>query len=92
MTFSVDCVELSPMPEKQRRSNRDRFVRLAEKRVNRTVKDIRLIGNLSNRNNYSYSEKDVDRIFRTLDQELKASRARFQARPRARSAIFRLKD
>lgn len=58
-------------------SNRDRFKRLAEARVTKTLKDIRLIANLSNRNNYAYTPADIDKIFRTLDKELKAARARF---------------
>ena len=45
------------------RDKRKKFVELAEARVNRTVKDIRLIGNLSNRGSYEYSEKDVREIF-----------------------------
>ena len=36
--------------------SRERFVDLAQKRVNKTVNDIRLIGNLSNKTNYSYTE------------------------------------
>ena len=36
-------------------SKRERFVRLAEARTNKTIDMIRLIGNLSNRNNYKHS-------------------------------------
>lgn len=57
--------------------NRDRFVRLANDRVNRTIKAIRLIGNLSNRSNYSYSHEDVDKIFRTLNAEVRTAKSRF---------------
>ena len=53
-------------------SNRDRFVRLAESRVNKAIKSIRLIGNLSNKNNYSYTDKDAKQIIRALDKELRA--------------------
>ena len=59
-------------------SNRDNFVRLAEKRVNNAIKTLRLIGNLSNRSNYSYTDEDVNKIFRTLERELKSARARFE--------------
>ena len=55
-----------------------RFKRLAEARVTKTIRDIRLIANLSNRSNYSYSSSDIDKIFRTLDRELKGARARFE--------------
>ena len=80
------------MVERQKGTNRERFVRLAETRVNRTVKDIQLISNLSNKNNYSYTQKDVDKIFRTLDKELKAAKARFQARATDKGSTFSLED
>ncbi len=80
------------MGERQKVSNRERFVRLAETRVNKTVKNIQLISNLANKNNYTYTQKDVDKIFRTLDRELKAARARFQARSTDKNSTFSLKD
>lgn len=59
------------------KSKREDFVRLAEGRVNRAIKDIRLISNLSNRSAYSYSDEDVKKIFRTLQRELELARSRF---------------
>jgi hypothetical protein len=59
-------------------TSREKFRRLAEKRVVRTIKDIRLIGNLSNRSNYRYERAEVDKIFRVLERELKQARARFE--------------
>ena len=59
-------------------STRDKFRRLAEKRVVRTIRDIRLIGNLSNRSNYRYERAEVDKIFRVLEREMKQARARFE--------------
>jgi hypothetical protein len=56
---------------------RDKFVTLAEKRVNRAIKDLRLIGNLSNKNNYSYTASDIQKILLTLDQEVKNLRSKF---------------
>lgn len=56
---------------------RDNFVRLAEARVNRALREIRLIGNLSNRGAYSYNENDIRLIFKALQREIEASKARF---------------
>ena len=53
--------------------NRDKFVELAENRVSRVVKDIRLIGNLSNRTNYSYTDEDVKKIVSTLKSPINSS-------------------
>jgi hypothetical protein len=52
---------------------------LANARVNRALKDIQLIGNLSNRSNYQYTDSDIERIFKALGDELKASRGKFAA-------------
>jgi hypothetical protein len=60
-------------------TDREKFVRLATKRVNNALKSIQLIGNLSNRGNYDYREKDVEKIFAALSAELKNCRERFQA-------------
>lgn len=58
-------------------AKRDNFVRLAEARVNRALREIRLIGNLSNRSAYSYTEADVRAIFRALQRELDSAKTRF---------------
>lgn len=60
------------------RDKRDRFVELAEARVTRATEQLRLIGNLSNLNNYTYSEADVQKILGTLDGEMKLLKAKFQ--------------
>lgn len=53
------------------------FVRLANKRVNNALKAIELIGNLSNRSNYDYTQEDAEKIFMALNRGLKACRERF---------------
>jgi len=58
-------------------SDREKFKRLAEQRTNRIIKTLRLLGNLSNKSNYSYDRKDIDKIFSALNAELKACRTRF---------------
>ena len=58
---------------------REKFVELAEKRVTRAIKDLRLIGNLSNKNNYSYNDSDIQKILSALDQEVKALRSKFSS-------------
>lgn len=72
------------------RDKRAKFVKLAEMRVNRAIKDIRLIGNLSNRGAYTYSEDDVRKIFRVLQKELDGAKTRFGGDTDAREEGFRL--
>ena len=47
-------------------SKRDKFIRLAEKRMDNILKGIDLMGNLSNSNNYEYTQEDLNKIIRTL--------------------------
>jgi uncharacterized protein YeeX (DUF496 family) len=68
----------------------DKFVELAEKRVNNAMKQIQLIGNLSNTNYYEYGGEEVDKIFKTLRHELKLAQDRFFQNARNDSK-FRLK-
>ncbi len=70
--------------------NRERFVDLAEKRVSRTLKDIKLIGNLSNRTNYSYTDQDVKKIMQALNKAVTEMKARFDAKGAAAEEAFKL--
>ncbi len=59
---------------------RDKFTRLATNRVNNALKYIQLIGNLSNRSNYDYSNEDIEKIYATLGEELRKSKQRFSTK------------
>ena len=71
-------------------TKRDKFVALAEKRVVRAIHDLRLIGNLSNRNNYEFSEKDVDKILNALQQEITSLRSQFKSSTARETIEFKL--
>jgi len=53
------------------------FTRLAQARTNTILKDLRILGNCSNRRLYRYSQQDVNKIFRTINYQVKEARARF---------------
>ena len=59
-------------------SKKEKFKELAEKRVNNAIKNIQLIGNLSNTNNYDYNEEEVTKIFKSLKEELQLAETRFK--------------
>lgn len=59
------------------RDKRAKFVELATSRVNRAIKELRLIGNLSNRSSYEYTDEDAKKILRALQRELDALKGRF---------------
>ncbi|PSH68593.1 hypothetical protein CU102_12580 [Phyllobacterium brassicacearum] len=74
------------------RDKRKKFVELAEARVNRAIKDVRLIGNLANKNSYDYTDDDARKIFRALQKEIEAAKARFMGDAGGRDSDFRLED
>ncbi len=82
----------APKPEE---TSRQRFVRLANKRVANAMDAIRLIGNLSNRSSYDYSEQDVEKIFQALTMRLRKTELMFklssQRKPSEQNA-FSLSD
>lgn len=57
---------------------RAKFKQIAERRVVRAIYDLRLIANLANRNNYDYTEKDINKIMSTLQTELNELKAEFR--------------
>jgi hypothetical protein len=61
-----------------RDKDRAKFVELANKRVSKALNDIRLIGNLFNKSNYDYTDDDVTKIFRALNDEVATCRKRFE--------------
>lgn len=71
-------------------TDREKFVRLAETRVTKALKDIKLIGNLSNRSNYSYTEQDVRKIYATLKRALDDMKAKFDSKGASEDEIFKL--
>lgn len=58
-------------------TNRERFVRIAEARTQKIIDTIRLLGNCSNNYAYEYTQKDIDKIFSTIDSELKIAKSKF---------------
>ena len=55
----------------------EKFKRLAENRTNKIIDMIRLLGNLSSRSTYEYSERDIVKIFSSIERELKISKLKF---------------
>jgi hypothetical protein len=74
------------------RDKRKKFIQLAEARVNRAIKDVRLIGNLANRSAYEYSDDDTRRIFKAIQKELDSARSRFSGDAGGKDSEFRLEE
>lgn len=59
-------------------TNRDRFVRMAERRVTRIMDALEKLGDCSNQRNYDYSNTDIKKIFEKIEKKLKETRLKFQ--------------
>lgn len=73
-----------------REKDRKKFVELAENRVNRTLKDIQLIGNLSNRSNYDYTDDDATKIYKALRNAIDEMKAKFDSKGVSSKEEFKL--
>jgi len=67
-----------------------KFVNLAEKRVNKAIKAVNLVGNLSNRSNYSYTEQDVRKIYAALKKAVDEMKVRFDSKGGSADETFKL--
>ncbi len=56
----------------------ERFKRLASKRTNEVLDKMRILGNCSDRRSYSYSEEEIDKIFKAIDEQSKIIKAKFK--------------
>ena len=72
-------------------SKKEKFIRLAEARTNKILNMMRLLGNCSNKNNYEYTDKDVQKIFNTLERELKNTKAKFNFMEESKEDKFTLR-
>ena len=72
-----------------REKDRQKFVRLAEARVTRALKDIQLIGN-SNKSNYAYTDEDAKKIIAALKKAVDETKSRFETRGEPEKEAFKL--
>lgn len=61
-----------------------RFKRIATYRTNEVLDKLRLIGNLSNKTNYEYTEDEVNKIFSAIETQLRIAKAKFSSSKKKR--------
>lgn len=64
--------------EKQGNDKAENFVRLANKRTNKILEDIEILGNLANKNQYEYTDEQIEKIFSAIENELAATKESFK--------------
>ena len=72
MEFEMSTVNNNETPE-------ERFKRVAETRTNAVLDKLRILGNLSNKQMYGYSEKDINKIFSAINKQVKEVKAKFNS-------------
>ena len=65
-----------------------KFKKLAEKRVNNAIKQLKLVGNLSNKSNYNYTDEQAKKIIKVLSLELNELKMRFKVNRKKESKGF----
>lgn len=78
------------MNEGAKRDPRAKFVELANARVVRAINDLRLVGNLSNRKNYEYTDDEARKIIRVLESEVDILKEKFRSKPAEQKKLFKL--
>jgi hypothetical protein len=79
------------MSLERNRDKASRFERLAERRVTEALRKMRLIGNLSNKRNYTYDDEHVKQIIDALESELRQVKAKFRHETAAHEQVFSFK-
>lgn len=69
---------------------RNNFIRLAEARVTKALKAIKVVGNLSNKANYEYSDQDIQKIINALQTEISTLKSRFKNKGSGETVEFKL--
>ncbi len=72
------------------KNKRKKFEGIATRRVNKAIKEIRLIGNLSNRAAYEFTADDIRKISKALQRELDVMKTRFDGPGKGSEPIFEL--
>ena len=67
-----------------------KFRMLAENRVRKTLKMIKLVGNLANRAHYEYSKAEADKITNALQNEVTSIKSRFKSKRSREDTDFTL--
>ena len=65
----------------------EKFRRIAEARVNKILKQLSILRNCANTQIYSYSDSQITKIFRALEEELRVSKLAFQNNKNRRKGI-----
>ena len=59
-------------------TKKERFIRIAEKRVNKILDGLDNLANCANKRNYDYTEDEVRKIYREIEKKVKETKLQFK--------------
>lgn len=65
---------------KMMETRRSRFKRMAVKRTNKVLEQLRILGNLSNRSHYDFTEVEVNKMFKAIEEQLRGIKSKFRSK------------
>jgi len=61
------------------KSKRERFEEVAGNRVQMVLDKIENLSKCANKRNYEYTQKDIDKMFRVINEQIKNTKLKFEA-------------
>lgn len=61
------------------KTRRDRFIEVAGSRVQMVLDKIDNLSKCANKRNYEYTQKDVDKMFRAISDQVKNAKMKFES-------------
>ena len=66
-----------------------RFYRVGERRINKILKYLKLVGNMSNKNLYLYTDQEVKKMFNVLKTMISKTEDKFQTGSQQKEYSFK---
>jgi len=76
------------MNAKENETRAEKFIRLAEFRMNKAMDAVGRLENLSNRSSYEYSQEQVDAMFGALEGQIADIKAKFVTKKTESKSVF----
>ncbi len=55
-----------------------RFKRVAQRRTENVLNSLRILSNCANKSTYKYSEEEINKIFRAIEEQIRLTKAAFK--------------
>ena len=75
--------------KQSKETREEKFKRVASRRVQEILHKLKLLRNCADRANYSYADEQINKIFRTIDEEWKTVKVEFN-KHKSKKKEFRL--